>query len=45
MVKKGYSEAEVKGWIKFLKERIVYWTAKQIKSKIRSATGPAEIRP
>jgi TRAP-type C4-dicarboxylate transport system substrate-binding protein len=45
MAKKGYSEAEVKGWIKFLKERIVYWMAKQMELKISSATGPAEMRP
>lgn len=45
MVKKGYSEAEVKGWIKFLEERIAYWTAKQVEYEIPSATGPAEMRP
>ncbi len=45
MVGKGYSESEVKGWIKFLKERTAYWTAKHIEYKIPSATGPDEIRP
>ncbi len=45
MVTKGYSEAEVKGWIKFLEERIAYWTAKQLEYNIPSATGPAEMRP
>lgn len=45
MVTKGYSEAEVKGWIKFLEERIGYWTAKQLEYNIPSATGPAEMRP
>jgi TRAP-type C4-dicarboxylate transport system substrate-binding protein len=45
MVGKGYSEAEVKGWIGFLKERIEYWTAKQIELRIKCPTGPAEMRP
>ncbi|MDP6734940.1 MAG: TRAP transporter substrate-binding protein [Nitrospinaceae bacterium] len=42
---KGYSESEVRGWIKFLQERIAYWTAKQIQYKIPSVTGPPEMRP
>ena len=45
MVSKGYSEAEVRGWIKFLRERSVYWTKKQIELRIPSAAGPAEVRP
>ena len=45
MVGKGHSEAEVRGWIKFLRERIDYWTAKQIELRIKSPTGPAEMRP
>jgi len=45
MVGKGYSEAEVRGWVKFLRERIEYWTAKQIEYYIPSPTGPAEMRP
>lgn len=45
MVGKGYSEAEVKGWIGFLRERIEYWTAKQIELRIKCPTGPAEMRP
>ena len=45
MVAKGYSEAEVKGWIKFLRERSDYWTAKQIAWRIPSAAGPPEVRP
>lgn len=45
MVAKGYPEAEVRGWIKFLRERIDYWTAKQIEWAIPSPTGPATIRP
>ncbi len=42
---KGYTEAEARGWIAFLRERIKYWTAKQIEYRIPSATGPAEVRP
>ena len=41
----GYSEAEVRGWIKYLEERIDFWTAKQIELKIKSPTGPKEMRP
>jgi TRAP-type C4-dicarboxylate transport system substrate-binding protein len=29
MVSKGYSEAEVDGWIKYVKERIAYWHKEQ----------------
>ena len=45
MVEKGYTEAEVKGWISFIKERIDYWTAKQIALRIPSAAGPPEVKP
>jgi len=45
MVGKGHSEAEVRGWIKFIRERMDYWTAKQIQLGIKSPTGPAAIRP
>jgi TRAP-type C4-dicarboxylate transport system substrate-binding protein len=45
MVGKGYSEAEVRGWIKFLRERSDYWTRKQISLRIPSAAGPPEVRP
>jgi len=44
MVGKGYSEAEVKGWITFLRERSDYWTRKQIELRIPSAVGPPEVR-
>lgn len=44
MISKGYSETEVRGWIKFLEERIDYWTKKQITLRIKSATGPEEMR-
>lgn len=45
MKKKGHSEAEVRGWLKFLRERIKYWTAKQLEYRIKSVTGPPEMRP
>jgi len=44
MVGKGFSEAEARGWINFLRERINYWTAKQIEQHIKSPTGPAAMR-
>jgi TRAP-type transport system periplasmic protein len=34
---KGYSEAEVDGWIKYIKERIAYWHKEQKARKIPSA--------
>jgi len=45
MVGKGYSEAEVRGWVKFLRERSDYWTRKQISLRIPSAAGPPEVKP
>jgi TRAP-type C4-dicarboxylate transport system substrate-binding protein len=45
MVSGGYSEADVRGWLKFLDERIDYWTKKQISLFIKSPTGPPEMRP
>jgi TRAP-type C4-dicarboxylate transport system substrate-binding protein len=45
MVGKGFSEAEVKGWIKFLRDRIDYWTKVQIAWRIPSVNGPAELKP
>ena len=45
MVDKGYSEAEVRGWVKFLRERSDFWTKKQISLRIPSAVGPPEIKP
>jgi TRAP-type C4-dicarboxylate transport system substrate-binding protein len=45
MVSKGYSESEVKGWISYLRERIDFWTKKQIEYRIPSPTGPAAMRP
>ena len=45
MVSKGYSKSEVEGWISYLRERIDFWTKKQIEYHITSPTGPKEIRP
>jgi len=45
LVAAGYSEAEVRGWIEFLRERADYWTAKQIEYRIPSVAGPPEVRP
>jgi TRAP-type C4-dicarboxylate transport system substrate-binding protein len=45
MVGKGFSESEVKGWVDFLRDRIKYWTEKQMEYKIPSPTGPAGMRP
>jgi TRAP-type C4-dicarboxylate transport system substrate-binding protein len=41
----GFSEAEVKGWIAFLRERIEYWQQQQIALRIPSAAGPAGLKP
>jgi len=45
MVGKGHKEDEVRGWIKFIRERLDYWTKKQIEWRIPSPTGPKEMRP
>jgi len=45
MVAAGHSEAEVRGWLDFIKERIDYWTAKQIALRIASIAGPPEVKP
>ncbi|MBW1721224.1 MAG: TRAP transporter substrate-binding protein [Deltaproteobacteria bacterium] len=45
MVGKGYSEKEVRGWISYLRERIDFWTKKQLDYRIKSPTGPDEMRP
>lgn len=44
MVAAGFPEKEVRGWISFVKERIAYWTKKQKELKIKSTTGPDEVR-
>jgi len=45
MTKKGFDESEVRGWIKYLKERTDYLTKKQRELHIPSVTGPPELRP
>ena len=45
VVGKGYSEAEARSWVKFLRERSDYWTKKQISLRIPSAAGPPEVKP
>jgi len=45
LTQKGYSESEVRDWIAFLRERIDFWTAKQLDLRIKSPTGPDEMRP
>ncbi|MBS3906846.1 MAG: TRAP transporter substrate-binding protein [Syntrophaceae bacterium] len=45
MVGKGHSEAEVKGWIKFIRDRIDFWTKKQVALRIPSPAGPPELKP
>jgi hypothetical protein len=45
MVGKGFKEAEVRGWIDFLRERIDFWTQKQIALRIPSIAGPPELKP
>jgi len=44
MVGAGYKEDEVRVWVKYLRERIDHWTRKQIELKIKSVTGPPEMR-
>ena len=41
----GFSEAEVRSWIKYIQDRSAYWTAKQAEYGIVSAVGPPEVRP
>jgi hypothetical protein len=45
MVSAGYTETEVRGWITWLRERSAYLAEKQKALRIKSATGPAELRP
>lgn len=45
MTSKGFSEAEVRGWIKYIKDRINFWTEKQVQYRLKSPTGPPEVRP
>jgi TRAP-type C4-dicarboxylate transport system substrate-binding protein len=45
MVSKGFAEDEVRGWIKYLRDRIKYWTERQILLHIPSVAGPPEVKP
>lgn len=45
MTGKGFSESEVNEWIAYQRERIKYWTDKQMEFKIPSPAGPAGMRP
>jgi len=45
MVSAGFAETEVRGWIKWLRERTAYLTEKQKALRIKSATGPADLKP
>lgn len=45
MTGKGYSEADAKAMVDYMRERIKFWTAKQMEFKIPSPTGPAGMRP
>jgi hypothetical protein len=45
MVGKGFSVVEVRGWIKFLRDRIEYWTKRQIALRIPSVAGAPELKP
>ena len=42
---KDYSVAEVKAWVKFLRDRSAYWHEKQKAWRIPSTVGPADIQP
>ena len=45
MTAKGFKEDEVKGWIKYLRDRIDYWAKAQVGLYgVYSATGPADMR-
>jgi len=45
MADKGFSEAEARSWVDYLRERIDYWTQKQIALRIPSIAGPPELKP
>ncbi|HEY8496133.1 MAG TPA: hypothetical protein VIK98_03745, partial [Limnochordales bacterium] len=44
MVARGYSEQELLDRIKFVRDRIQYWTERQAELGIKSPTGPASVR-
>jgi len=41
----GYSEAEVRAWLAYYKDRTSYWIDKQAELGIISAVGPPKLRP
>jgi len=45
MMGKGFPEAEVRGWITFLRDRIDYWFKRQIALHIPSINGAPELKP
>lgn len=45
MKAKGFSEEEIRGWISYIRERIDFWSKKQIQYRLESPTGPPEMRP
>lgn len=45
LVENGFSESELREWISYLKERIDYYTKKQIEYRIPSPSGPDAMRP
>lgn len=45
MVSKGFDEAEVRGWLKYIEERSAYLLEKQKFYQIKSPIGPPEVRP
>ena len=45
MVEKGFSKPEVMEWLSYIKERIDYYTKKQIEYRVPSPTGPPAMRP
>jgi len=45
MVDKGFSKEQIKDWISYLRERIDYYTKKQIEYRIPSPSGPAAMKP
>ncbi|MDD5205871.1 MAG: TRAP transporter substrate-binding protein DctP [Desulfobacterales bacterium] len=44
MTSRGFKEDQVRGWIKYLKDRTAHWTQKQMELRIPSVTGPPEMR-
>jgi len=44
MVGRGFSEAEVQSWFKFINERKDYWLPKQKAAGIKSPNGPLDLR-